>query len=292
MTTKTTNPFADLADFGAIQTESKAQTQDNETEELKQKSIEWFLARWGKFTGSKIPNLMKSGRGKGELWGETSKNVILEIASYQRMTDEGRVQYAVEQMYKDFRQTRWGNTYEPEAREAYAKHTGYVVKETGFTVHPTISYMGGSFDGEAIGYNNESTAWENNRGLTDLTVGLKGIIEIKCPYDPVKHQQNYDLKLAGGITADHEFYGQIQNNIEVAGVDWCDFISYDPRCQDEYKLVVIRVLRDQLFIDAILTRVHKAKFALDMYIEGIPLTAALVGAEQIDINEWIKANGK
>lgn len=243
------NPFFDLDQFEAINFESNNAYYE-QTEEIKQRTVKWFLNRWDKFTGSRIPDLMKQGRGKGETWGETAKAVILEIASYQMMTDEGREQYAIEQMYRDFRQTRWGNTYESEAREKYAELTGLTVNECGFRVHPEIPYFGGSFDGEV---------------LTDIIAD--GIIEIKCPYDPIKHMKNRNLSV-DGINSSFEYYGQIQSNIEVAGVDWCDFISYDPRCKPEFQMVIIRVNRDQIYIDAMLERIHEAKRILDGFMSG------------------------
>lgn len=282
------NPFADLDQFDAIQN-SEQTPRETEHEELKQRTIEWYLARWDKFTGSNIPDLMKSGRGKGEEWGETAKGVILQIAAYQSMTDEGREMYSIEQMYKDFPQTRWGNKYEPEARTEYAKATGYIVKECGFRVHPQIPYFGGSFDGEVVGYQQYSEAErdqirqmlhdasprsytiipsESQIEFPDHSMGTHGIIEIKCPADPIKHLKNRDLSLSGGITVKHEYYGQIQGNIEVAGVNWCDFVSYDPRCKEEYRLVIIRVMRDQIYIDAVLARVREGKRILDGYMAG------------------------
>lgn len=263
---KSRNPFADLEQFESIQN-TQEMPRETEYEELKQRTVEWYLARWDKFTGSNIPDLMKSGRGKGEEWGETAKGVILQIAAYQSMTDEGREMYSIEQMYKDFPQTRWGNKYEPEAREKYAESTGYVVKECGFRVHPQISYFGGSFDGEVVGYQVPE--------LSGAVVGTHGIIEIKCPADPIKHLKNRELSLSGGITIKHEYYGQIQANIEVAGANWCDFVSYDPRCKPEYKIVIIRVMRDQIYIDAVINRVHQGKLILDAYMAGTSMDQAI-----------------
>ena len=236
------------------------EAQQTDIDEMQQRTVQWFLARWDKFTGSKIPALMKQGIKKDQKWGETAKKVILELASYATMTPEGREQYAIEQMYKDFRATRWGNTYEPEARDLYSARTGMYVNVTGFTCHPTIGYLGGSFDGEIIDqeYDQNIDRSFNNR---------RGIIEIKCPYDPVKHLENENLQRVG-LDKSHEYYGQIQNNIEVAGVDWCDFISYDPRQTDPHKLIIIRVVRDQIYIDAMLDRVHKSKRILDGYLAG------------------------
>jgi len=45
-------------------------------------------------------------------------------------------------------------------------------------------------------------------------------------------------------------------------------VSYDPRCKSEYKLVIIRVMRDQIYIDAVVNRVHQAKMILDAYMSG------------------------
>jgi hypothetical protein len=234
------DPFGDLEQFMSVQFDTTKK--DQEREEVKQRTVAWFLARWDKFTGSRIPDLMKGGRAKADLWGETAKKIILEIASYQMMSDEGRELYAVEQMYKDFRATAWGTKYEPEARAKYAEVTGYEVSETGFRVHPEIEYMGGSFDGEVEG----------------------GIIEIKCPYDPIRHAQNRGAV----INERHDYYGQIQANIEVAGVQWCDFVSYDPRCKPEHQISITRVPRDQAYINQIIDRVHKAKRILDGYLAG------------------------
>jgi len=264
------NPFADLADFSAIQPESE---KVSDTEQMKQRSIEWFLHRWDKFTGSRIPDLMKQGRAKGEMWGETAKGIILEIASYTTMTDEGREEQALIEMSKEFRQTAWGNKYEPEARAKYAEKMNLRVNEVGFKVHSSIPYLGGSFDGECTGFIDGVTEF-------DRTCGLSGIIEIKCPYDPIKHCKNRDLSQGEGVTIKHEHYGQIQCNIEVAGVQWCDFVSYDPRCKTEFQLVVIRVIRDQIYIDAMIDRVHKAKRILDGYISGHSMDEVIQEVEQ------------
>jgi len=267
------NPFSDLADFSAITIDSE---KVNDTEQMKQRSIEWFLHRWDKFTNSKTPDLMKHGKVNAKLgitpemakWGETARKVIKTIASYMRMTDEGREQLAIEQMMKEFRPTAWGTKYEPEARGKYAEKTGYVVNEVGFKVHYSIPYLGGSFDGEVIGGKEGSTRF------------VEGILEIKCPYDPLVHENNFDLKQSGGIMINHDYYGQIQGNIEVAGVQWCDFVSYDPRCKPEFQLVIIRVMRDQIYIDAMLDRVHKAKRILDGYMSGRSMDEMCVEVEQ------------
>jgi putative phage-type endonuclease len=243
---------------------------------MAQRSKEWFLHRWDKFTGSEIPDLMKQGRGKDEQWGATAKKVILRKISYERMTDEGREMQAEIEMRKDFVQTRWGNTYEPEARAKYAEQTGYLVNEVGFMVNPEMPFNGGSFDGEVINTPPELLGLKSRFGdMYKVINGLHriGIIEIKCPYDPDKHESNASLSIAG-IEIKHEYYAQIQNNINVAGVDWCDFISYDPRKKQEYQLVIIRVARDDIFIAGMVERIKKAQQIKEMVLNGVAIDDA------------------
>lgn len=265
------NPFFDLPDFEAIQTEK-----NSATTELEQRTFEWHLKRMFLFTGSRIPALMKQGRGKGELWGATALGVINEMYTLRCMTDEGRAMYIAEQMRKDFVQTRWGNENEAIARQLYEEKTGYKVVVTGFTVNPTCEFHGGSFDGEV--QNAKPMAVDKGKtygGVKTLEItNGTGIIEIKCPFDPMKHMDNYDLAL-NGLTPDHDYYPQIQSNIETAKADWCDFISFDPRQGEEHRLVIIRVLRDEFFIEGMMNRIRDAKKIFDLRMAGVSVKDAV-----------------
>lgn len=236
----------------------------NAEKEMEQRTFEWFLNRIDKFTGSKIPDLMKQGRAKGEEWGETAKGVILEMATLQTMTEEGRSEYIYQQMKKDFVQTRWGNENEHIARCEYEKRTGLKVDVTGFTINPKCPYHGGSFDGDIVG---------------QMEDGTNGIIEIKCPFDPVKHIQNLNLSRSG-LDVKHEYYGQIQSNIETAGAHWCDFVSFDPRQDEKHRLVIIRVFRDEIYINAMMDRIHQGKRILDRYLAGESMEESIFNSKQ------------
>lgn len=225
-------------------------------EALKQGSKAWFRARLGNFTGSKFPNLMTGGTGKKE-WGKTSFNVIRQVFIERDLSDVGLELYVDELYGKSFRQTEWGNRYESYAVEAYRSRTGFDVEETEFRMHPTLANIGGSFDGEII------------------PKSEKKIIEVKCPYDIIKHQDNLDLY--DGIPEKHTYYGQIQGNIEIAGADSCDFISYDPRRKDpETQLFVITVERDQHYIDKLLYRILVAETAIYFMSAGVDVEGAIL----------------
>src|SRR5882757_4309420 len=117
-----------------------------------------------------------------------------------------------------------GKDLEPFARRAYEIEKGAIVDETGFIPHPTIEFCGGSPDG---------------------LVGIDGGIEIKCPKDRRIHMQTWRY----GMPVEH--IAQVQGNIWINGLKWIDFISYDPRAPEQFRLYVQRIHRDDKYILAL-----------------------------------------
>ena len=216
--------------------------------EMYQGSKAWFAARMEMFTGSKYPDLMKGGRGKDQEWGESSYKVIKQVFLERDLTEEGKEYYIEEMFNKEFRSTKWGKKWEHVAREEYSLKTGNIVEETCFEVHNLFDFIGGSFDGKVL---------EQSK-----------IIEIKCPYDPLNHAANFEL-IDTGIDVSHTYYPQIQCNIEVAGADSCDFISFDPRRKRD-RLAIINVPRDQEYIDKMIKRTLIANKAV--YYMGLGIS--------------------
>jgi len=235
------------ADVVAVQSELSIQT--NEAE---QKSREWFRARIGRFTASGMPDLMTSGRGK-ERFGKTAINYVLKIATERDMTTEGLEMYLDEQIKKDFRQTLWGNTYEADARIEAGKLLRCEIQEVTFAKCPD-SLIGDFFGGSAD-------------GVTDTGIPA----EIKCPYDPIRHEQNLQLKLIG-IDAKHDYYAQMQAHMINFNADKCYFVSYDPRRSEARRVCVIEVKRDQDYINEMAERLKLANIAVEAYLnDGVPI---------------------
>ena len=83
-------------------------------------------------------------------------------------------------------------------------------------------------------------------GEADGLVGDDGIVEVKCP-NSVNHLKNL---MYGTQLKDYEL--QIQGYLWIFGREWCDFISYDPRFQEQkHKISIHTVERDQIMIDLI-----------------------------------------
>lgn len=124
--------------------------------------------------------------------------------------------------------TEWGKDLEPFARRDYEMETGAIIVPSGFVLHPTIAFCGASPDG---------------------LVGSNGGIEIKCPKDGRVHLQTWHK----GMSIDH--LPQVQGNIWINNREWFDFISYDPRAPEDFRLYVQRIHRDDKYILALQSHV-------------------------------------
>ena len=176
---------------------------------MQQRSDEWFAARLGKVTASRIPDVMartKSGYGAGR------KNYMAELL-VERLTGQREESYINAAM-------QHGIDTEDEARMAY-EFSRELVEEVGFVEHPTIAMSGASPDG---------------------LVGEDGEVEIKCP-NTATHLETLLSK-----AVDRRYVLQMQWQMACTGRQWCDFVSYDPRLPERQAIVVIRVARDESLI--------------------------------------------
>lgn len=194
-----------------------------------QNTPEWFNNRLFHFTSSELHKLMTSPRKKKDKEaGNPSKTT--EDYIFDKLAEELTNGTCLDYNELNTRDVRWGHQYEPEARAVYEDRTGNTVDLCGFIEWSHT--FGGSPDG---------------------LVGEDGIIEIKCPYNSAVHAKYLLLETASELHGiKPEYYAQIQGNLLVTGRKWCDFISYDPRCQNRYfMLKILRVERDEEFLKKI-----------------------------------------
>lgn len=183
---------------------------------MEQRSDEWFAARLGKVTASKIADVMaqtKTGPSASR------KNYMAQLLT-ERLTGKPTESFTNAAM-------QWGIDTEPQARAMYELHTGLDVVETGFTPHPDLA-AGASPDG---------------------LVGEDGLVEIKCPNTAT----HIDTLLSGKI--DKKYILQMHWQMICEGRQWCDFVSFDPRLPSAMQLFVKRVYRDEVLVEEILSAV-------------------------------------
>ncbi len=99
----------------------------------------------------------------------------------------------------------------------------------------TIEGFGCSPDG-VVG----ETLHSKHNSITPMT----GLIEIKCPNTATHIETVLENK------APSKYIPQMQCQMAVTGAKWCDFVSFDPRVPEDLQLLVVRVERDQEYIDS------------------------------------------
>jgi putative phage-type endonuclease len=179
-------------------------------EMIEQRSDQWFAARIGKVTASKVADVIaKTQSGFAASRANYMAQLVCERLTGQR--EEFFISGAMQH----------GTDTEPLGRAAYESLKDVLVDEVGFVPHPTIEMAGASPDG---------------------LVGDDGLLEIKCPNTAT----HIDTLLSQTVPS--KYNTQMQFQMACTGRSWCDFVSFDNRLPEELQLFVKRVPRDDVFI--------------------------------------------
>lgn len=199
---------------------------------IEQRSDEWRLARAGKITASRFGDAIamtkaepgevyKSGPRKGQPKLPTStsdRNKYMREIVFERIALTPRHEVSGHAL-------RWGADVESYAREAFELETGMIVTPGQFVTHPDYPFIGCSPDG---------------------LIGEPGGYESKCPMDEAVHINTW----LSGMPEDH--IPQVQGCMFVTGRQWWEFISYDPRVAERFRLYHQRIERDDAYINGVL----------------------------------------
>jgi putative phage-type endonuclease len=170
---------------------------------------EWFRARIGLLTSSKIHDAITKRQkgGTHDLAARRKLKFQMLAEMSTKMTTEHYVSMAMD----------WGVENEPRARAEYEYRTGLSVEPLGLVLHPDNPRAGATADG-----------WIKEEG---------GILEIKCP----ETDTHWEYLASGEIPT--EYLDQIDWQMACCGpeIEWCDFVSYDPRIEDQdLQLLTVR----------------------------------------------------
>jgi putative phage-type endonuclease len=177
---------------------------------MEQGTTEWFAARCGKVTASRVADIIaktKSGPSASR------ENYLAQIVC-ERMTGKPAESYSNAAM-------AWGTEQETYARAAYELAKDVLVQEVGFVVHPLIEDAGASPDG---------------------LVGNFGLVEIKCPNTATHIQTLLDQKVP------EKYNTQMQWQMASTMRQWCDFVSFDPRMAEGLQIFIKRVEFDPIYV--------------------------------------------
>lgn len=211
-----------------------------------QHTIGWYRDRLGKITGSRVGDLMKSGRKKDELFGETALSYIYQVAAERMINpailndDEAFEQY-LQQVDVTSKAMRWGTEQEAYARDLYEQITSRHAVEVGSIKHPTIEGYASSPDG----YYYDEYAEE------------RGCLEIKCP--TLKEYMRYRSLIKDNQTLKAikpEYYWQCMAHMDCNNAQWTDFIAYCPFLTAP--IHIVRITRDEEEINLMHERILEA----------------------------------
>jgi putative phage-type endonuclease len=200
-------------------------------EKIKQGSPEWFAARLGNVTASRVADVIaktKSG------YSASRDNYMAQLIC-ERMTGTVAESYTNAAM-------AWGTETEPFARAAYESLTDVLVDQVGYVAHPSIDHAGASPDG---------------------LVGLFGLLEIKCPNTAT----HIDTLISEQVPT--KYITQMQWQMACTARAWCDFVSFDPRLPKGLQLFVKRVEFDMEYAATLETEVVKFLAELDAKISKL-----------------------
>ena len=197
-------------------------------EMMDQGSDQWFAARIGKVTASRVADILaktKSG------YSASRDNYMAQLVC-ERLTGQREDFFTSAAM-------QHGTDTEPLARAAYESLKDVLVDEVGFVPHPSIIMAGASPDG---------------------LVGDDGLLEIKCP-NTATH-----IETLLSQTVPSKYNTQMQFQMACTGRSWCDFVSFDNRLPAELQLFVKRVPRDNMYIRLMEEEIVKFLNELDIKI--------------------------
>jgi len=195
---------------------------------MDQRTDEWFAARLGKVTASRIIDILTVA-GKPE---PAKRRIYRTALICERFTGKREQGFTNDAMQR-------GTDLEPVARSVFEMQRNVTVVEVGFIDHPTVPMSGASPDG---------------------LIDDKSIIEIKCPQPSTHLDTMMDKKVPT------KYIPQIQWQLACTGRELCYFTSYCPEIGNGLELAVFEVPRDDSYINMLETEVERFNKEIEQYI--------------------------
>lgn len=153
---------------------------------------------------------------------------------------------------------QWGIDNEERARQDYIKLMRKVsdvsVQPLGLTILPSCPYIGASGDGKI-----------HDKSMPEGC--QEGVLEIKCPYSingeviTSKEVHKIDLDFMGmhqgrvTLNHKHKYYAQVQGEMAVLGLTWCDFVIWTAAA--ESNVYIQRIEFDPDFVSKMLSKLQE-----------------------------------
>lgn len=210
---------------------------------IEQGSFEWLRQRLGNFTGSRLSDLMVSGK-RGEMFGKTALAYIYEVASERNLLpkyikDDYLFEIYLQQVSVGNKYIDWGHENEDFAAERYQLVTGCELEECESIRHPTIPYFSASPD------------------RTSVKDGTKKVVEFKCPLPKTFMEYMAEVKDNETLKAvNPKYFYQVQAEMSCTGLDKADFVVFCPFLK--HNIHIVEITRDDAVIAEFERRIPEA----------------------------------
>ena len=226
------------------------------TDNVEQRSLEWHRLRCGCITGSKVADIMKPGRKKDEIFSETAKSYLYQVAGERLfnpdfLNDDDIFQDYIDQVSVSTKAMQWGADQEDAAKSLFMQMNfpEGEITELSSCKHDTIPYFAASPDG--------AINWRDGEDLK--------IIEVKCPNINTYMKYRTLIHDAASLKeTEPKYYWQMMAEMSCTGAKGGIFIVYCPwlskpihwadidRVEDDIKLMEDRVILANDFINEII----------------------------------------
>ena len=223
----------------------------------KQRSIDWFRLRCGCVTGSKVVDIMSSGKKKEDLFSQVGKGYLYQVAGERLfnptfLNDDDIFQDYINQTSFTTKAMQWGADMEEDAKSCFVKlNEGIEISDLSSCKHDTIPYFAASPDGAIYGRDG----------------GDMKIIEVKCPNINTYMKYRTLIHDAASLKeVEPKYYWQMMAEMSCTGANGGIFIVYCPwlskpiywaeieRVEDDITLMEERVILANKFIDEIINK--------------------------------------
>ena len=226
------------------------------TDNVEQRSLEWHRLRCGCITGSKVSDIMSSGRKKEDLFSQVGKSYLYQIAGERLfnpdfLNDDDIFQDYIDQVSVNTKAMQWGSDQEGAAKSLFLQMNfpEGEITELSSCKHDTIPYFAASPDG--------AIHWRDGEDLK--------IIEVKCPNINTYMKYRTLIHDAESLKeTEPKYYWQMMAEMSCTGAKGGIFIVYCPwlskpihwaeidRVDDDIKLMEDRVILANDFINEII----------------------------------------
>lgn len=249
-------------------------------------SPEWWQLRLGNFTGSGVWKLMSEPKGKSPFekyedhinllrkwenqFDENPKNELKSMQNLKVKIDNKKLltqelhehkndchisdtaeTYILEKVHEkltgktkmgiDNASTQWGIEHEPLAKKWYCKITGNEIDGPYMKFHDTV-----------LGYS-----------CTPDGLMLLKTQEFKCPANGANHLKHWLISNDEYFRDKHdEYYYQCQSQMDIFNKDECDFVSFDPRIDNDRGMFIYSMKKD---IEVVCIMHEKINVARDLF---------------------------